>query len=270
MEDNTQELMELTKEERVAHKKAYMKTYRQKNKEHIRASNKSWREKNEEKRKASSKKWRDENKERFRAQKNAYGKSYYELNKESKIKLYRSSNREKIRSDMEAYRRENKEKMNNQASNRRKNNVVVKLRTYMASAIRKAFIRNSMTKTSRTLTILGCSIPDFKTYIESKWEPWMNWENYGKYNGTINYGWDLDHIIPLSIAETELEVECLNYYTNFQPLCSYTNRRIKRDKIMNEPMTKEQEAWLFEIYKQETDELIRRMEEDDDIGIADR
>ena len=60
----------------------------------------------------------------------------------------------------------------------------------------------------------------------------MTWENWGKYNGELNYGWDIDHIIPLSSAKTEDDIIRLNHYTNLQPLCSYTNRHIKRDKIL--------------------------------------
>ena len=82
----------------------------------------------------------------------------------------------------------------------------------------------------RTYQILNCSYEDFKSYIESLWLPWMNWDNYGKYNGTPNFGWDLDHITPISSAITEEEILVLNKYTNFQPLCSYINRCIKRDK----------------------------------------
>jgi hypothetical protein len=43
--------------------------------------------------------------------------------------------------------------------------------------------------------------------------------------------WDIDHIIPISSAESEDDVIRLNHYTNLQPLCSYTNRYIKRDSI---------------------------------------
>ena len=59
----------------------------------------------------------------------------------------------------------------------------------------------------------------------------MNWENYGLYNGEDNYGWDLDHIIPLSSAKSEEEVIQLNHYTNLQPLCSKVNRFIKKDNF---------------------------------------
>ena len=58
----------------------------------------------------------------------------------------------------------------------------------------------------------------------------MTWENHGKYNGEINYGWDLDHIIPISSAITIEDVINLNHHTNLQPLCSYTNRYVKRNK----------------------------------------
>lgn len=61
----------------------------------------------------------------------------------------------------------------------------------------------------------------------------MNWENRGLYNGELNYGWDIDHIIPLSSARTEEDVIRLNHYTNLQPLCSKMNRDIKRSNVIN-------------------------------------
>jgi hypothetical protein len=76
--------------------------------------------------------------------------------------------------------------------------------------------------------ILGCTFEEFKSYLEAKWEPWMNWENYGLYNGKPNYGWDIDHIKPIKTAITEDDIINLNYYTNLQPLCSFINREIKR------------------------------------------
>ena len=79
--------------------------------------------------------------------------------------------------------------------------------------------------------ILGCSFEEFKYYIGAKFESWMNWNNYGLYNGELNYGWDIDHIIPVSTAKTEEDIIKLNHYTNLQPLCSYINRYVKKDII---------------------------------------
>ena len=86
-------------------------------------------------------------------------------------------------------------------------------------------------KKSKTNEILGCSFEEFQFHLENKFENWMNWDNRGLYNGDFNYGWDIDHIIPLSSAKTEDEIIKLNHYSNLQPLCSYTNRYIKKDNI---------------------------------------
>ena len=63
----------------------------------------------------------------------------------------------------------------------------------------------------------------------------MTWENQGTFNGLpptdLNQCWDIDHITPISTAQTPDEVIKLNHYTNFQPLCSFTNRWIKRDNL---------------------------------------
>jgi hypothetical protein len=90
-----------------------------------------------------------------------------------------------------------------------------------------------ISKKSKSIEILGCSFEEFKLYLESKFEPWMTWENKGLYNGELNYGWDIDHIIPISSATTEEEIIKLNHYTNLQPLCSKVNRDIKKDNYEN-------------------------------------
>lgn len=82
----------------------------------------------------------------------------------------------------------------------------------------------------KTINIIGCSLIEFKKYIESKFESWMNWDNRGLYNGELKYGWDLDHINPISNASSKEEILKLNHFTNFQPLCSKINRDIKKNK----------------------------------------
>lgn len=56
-------------------------------------------------------------------------------------------------------------------------------------------------------------------------------KNYGLYNGKFNFGWDLDHIIPLSSVNTESELIALCHFSNIQPLCSHVNRDIKKNKL---------------------------------------
>ena len=50
----------------------------------------------------------------------------------------------------------------------------------------------------------------------------MSFDNYGK--------WHLDHIYPVSLANTEEEIIKLNHYTNFQPLWAEENIR-KRNRL---------------------------------------
>jgi hypothetical protein len=102
------------------------------------------------------------------------------------------------------------------------------LRVKIRKTISQSFKRTGYNKKSHTYDILGCSYEEFKTYLESKFESWMNWENKGLYDGkTLNYGWDIDHIIPVYSAANEEEIIKLNHYTNLQPLCAYYNRHIK-------------------------------------------
>ena len=134
-------------------------------------------------------------------------------------------NKEKIDIRNKEYRRKNKDIL----KEKRSENLILKLKENIGNNIRNSLRKNNCRKNSRTTEILNCTIQEFKLYLESKFEIWMSWENYGKYNGELNYGWDIDHIIPISSANTEEEIIKLNHYTNLQPLCSYRNRYIKRN-----------------------------------------
>ena len=171
----------------------------------------------------------------------AYNKAYYQANKE-KIndkakaynKAYRNATLEKRKAQAKAYYQKNKAKHVKRVvintNKRRQIDPVFKLRTNMTASISKAIKRKNWKKTSKTEQMLGCSFEQFKQHIESKFESWMTWDNRGLYNGLPNYGWDVDHIIPVSSAKTIEELHKLCHYTNLQPLCSYINRDIKRNK----------------------------------------
>ena len=101
----------------------------------------------------------------------------------------------------------------------------------MRGIVTYAFKRKGFKKQSKTGEIIGCDYNTLKAHIESQFEPWMTWEKHGRYNGRPNYGFEIDHIIPLSSAKTEAELIRLCYYTNLQPLCGYVNRVIKKDRL---------------------------------------
>lgn len=208
------------------------KKYYKNNKEKIKNNVEKYSIENKEKIKEYQSEYRKENSSK------EYNTSYYLINKEKikeKSKEYALENKEHIKLYKKKHADKNKEKIsiyiNNYMIRRRQTEPLFKLKSNLRRLISIGFKRNGYTKKSKTYEILGCDYLDFKTHLESKFEPWMSWDNYGKYNGELNYGWDMDHIIPMSIANSEEEVIELNHYTNLQPLCSYTNRVIKKDKI---------------------------------------
>jgi hypothetical protein len=150
---------------------------------------------------------------------NEYNKKYREQNKEK--------NQGKVKEYNKKYRETYKEIRNNRYNERKKNDPFFKFKETIRQLIRVS--TKGFKKMSRTEEILGCTYEEFKQYLESKFEPWMTWDNKGLYNGTPNYGWDIDHIIPKSNGMCYDEVIKLNHHTNLQPLCSYYNRNVKKD-----------------------------------------
>jgi len=196
-------------------RKEYFKNYYENNKESLlkkskenpnkKSNNKKYHLKNKEENNERSKKWNTDNKE----YKKELDKIYYQENKKS------------INSSRNEYQKE-----------RKKSDKLFNLKCVVRSLISNSLNRNGYSKSSKTFEILGCSFEEFKLHIESKFESWMTWDNYGLYNGDLNYGWDIDHIIPISSAKDEDEILRLNSYTNLQPLCSKINRDIKINKII--------------------------------------
>ncbi len=189
------------------------KLYYDKNKENVIENNKNWVKNNPEKVKQQKINYRVSNKDKI----NEDNENYRKLNFD-KIKLYQNE-----------YTKKSENKLKRRIYKKQKlKDPLYKLKHNIGVAIRESFRKNGYTKKSRSYEILGCTYDEFKQYIENKFKDWMNWENHGIYNGKLDYGWDIDHIEPLNNAKCEVDIIRLNHYTNLQPLCSYTNRTIKR------------------------------------------
>ena len=83
-------------------------------------------------------------------------------------------------------------------------------------AKRKAKHRSAL----RTIPVLGCSMLEFKEYIERQFKRGMSWENYGK-------RWHLDHKIPCArfdLSDRSQVERCFNF-RNYQPLSILDNLR---------------------------------------------
>lgn len=139
-------------------------------------------------------------------------KQYRKSNKE-KIKIYRDSIKEKQKLYNQRYRQENKEKLSSLhkiwfLNNKKRkyksnhkwmlkkyhNDPVFKLRQIISVTIRRTIKNNLGVKGSATWKNLPYTSQQLKQHIESLWEPWMNWGNYGCKIGN----WSIDHITPQS------------------------------------------------------------------------
>jgi hypothetical protein len=99
-----------------------------------------------------------------------------------------------------------------------------KIKGNLRNRLNKAI--NGNYKTGSAVKDLGCSIEDFKLYMESQFQPGMSWDNH-----TVN-GWHIDHIIPLSKFDLtdheKLKKAC--HYSNLRPLWAKDNLS-KSDKV---------------------------------------
>lgn len=183
--------------------------------------------KDPEKRRINSKKRYLANKEHILSK----AKEKREQNKErdrERSKIYYQKNKDKRKE----YRMANREMYNKWERESRKNNPLYRFKKNFRTNLKNLIKSSGSPKSKSTSKILGIDIMGFREYLESNFEPWMSWDNYGLYKkDTFNYGWDIDHIIPSSSAKTLEEMYQLNHYTNLRPLCSKVNRDIKKNKM---------------------------------------
>ena len=183
----------------------------------------------------TQKDWKDitEPKERQKAYRKAYykvnidkinskQKDWRETNKDY-FKKYNRDNKSKIKLQRKAYLEANKDKVNSYVNNRLKTNVQFKLTHNLRNRLNSAIKGNY--KVGSSVKDLGCSVEELKSYLESKFQPEMTWDNW-----TID-GWHIDHIKPLASFDLTDRKQLLEacHYTNLQPLWAIDNF-IKNDK----------------------------------------
>ena len=160
-------------------------------------------------------------------------KKYYESNKDSILKKndeYRQENLDSISAQQKEYRKANIEKKSAQEKEWRKNNKErirarqnyryehdekFKIKHLCRQMVRRAILSIGSSKDEETRKFLGYSAKDLKEHLEKQFQPGMSWENHGK--------WHVDHIIPISRAETLEEAKVLSQLSNLQPLWAEDN-----------------------------------------------
>ncbi len=141
--------------------------------------------------------------------------------KKTYLKEYQKNNKNELRIKSKIYYHIHKdtikEKNKKYTVLRKRTDINYKLAIILRSRLNKALRGNY--KAGSAVRDLGCSIPELKIYLESKWKEGMNWQNYGK------TGWYIDHIIPLISFDLTNREEFLKacHYTNLQPLWAEDN-----------------------------------------------
>ena len=200
--------------------KSCQKEYNIKNKD----KNKDKRKAPTEEQKERRKKHRQENKEFFKKkdreyyQKNKHIRQKYRKdNKERLLKYtheYYQNNKKKIRILRDKWSKENKEKINKYRKLKYDTNTLYKLRVSIRSNIAMSIKKQGYTKKTKTYNMLKC---DYNFFMQ-----WLN----GIASNGYQYGFgnlELDHVVPISLAETEDEAILLSHYSNYQLLSADEN-----------------------------------------------
>jgi hypothetical protein len=205
--------------EKMRNREVY-KRYREKNKDKIKA----YREANKDKYKA----WYEANRDkRLKKEKN-----YYEINKDKikeRGKTYREKHKDKIKLRNKLYREANRDEIKIKktlyARKKLKTDIDFKLKLNLRSRLRITLKNNY--KSGSAISDLGCTIDELKSYLESKFQPGMSWDNHGI------HGWHIDHIKPLASFDLSDRKQMLEacHYTNLQPLWAKDNLS-KSDKLI--------------------------------------
>ena len=137
---------------------------------------------------------------------------YYLKNIEH-IKEYRLKNKEHLKE----WFLKNKQHTRDYARNKYKTDIDFKLRINCRNRIRMALKGNF--KSASTMELIGCTIDELRSHLESLFKPWMTWENHGK--------WDIEHIqacAKFDFTDPAQQRECMNW-SNLQPMEHIANMK---------------------------------------------
>lgn len=165
-----------------------------------------------------SRNYRAENPGRY----TVYMREYYRVHKDerkAKDAAYYTKNRTVIMARSRSNWPRQREPRRVRGIFRRHNDPLHKMACILRGRMRIALRAQSGLKAKKTMELLGCSIPDFLIYLESKFEPGMTWEN-----NSMN-GWHIDHIVPCALfdlTKAEHQKACF-HFSNLQPLWAKDN-----------------------------------------------
>ena len=153
--------------------------------------------------------------------KNEKTKKNYHDNRDKHLKRmasFRQNNKAHVaKRDAASYQR-SKAKRTAHKKKKYQIDVKFKLEMVLRSRIHKVMKQKNIVKQNRSIELLGCSVTDYKKYLENTFEDGMSWKNYG-------VEWHIDHIKPLASFDlTDAEQQKLAFnFKNTQALWKADN-----------------------------------------------
>jgi hypothetical protein len=193
---------------------------------------------------ACYKAWRDDyrkcNRQKILEEKRCYREKYKHTIREQRRKFYSNEeNRAAKQQHDRQYALANKDKIKKYKlkweADKRKHDVNFRLRKSISHSIRQALKSRNLSKNKTSITkLLPYSILELRSHLESKFESWMNWDNWGTYNlktwddnDSSTWTWQIDHIVAqskftfASISDVQLK-QCWAL-DNLRPLSAKNN-----------------------------------------------
>jgi hypothetical protein len=120
--------------------------------------------------------------------------------RQSMMKKWRKNNPKKVKELRNKWRKSKNGKEYNRKYKilRRSKDPKFKLNCNFSRLINLHLHKKGGKKGHKWENIVGYTIDDLKSHLESLFEPWMNWDNYGNPNGDHTDCWHIDHIVPKS------------------------------------------------------------------------
>ncbi len=137
--------------------------------------------------------------------------------------------------------------LNKQHKHRYHTDIQFRLRSNFSTSLGTALRKQNIKKTKSTLKYLPHTVPEYKTRLESTFEPWMNWKNHGNEYIKGFRTWHIDHIIPLSAFDLRKDEEIAKAFAleNLQALESHENMS-KKNKMPDEWETYKKKVKKFQ------------------------
>lgn len=141
-------------------------------------------------------------------------------NKKAERAVYLSSPEyeAKISKQSKDYYERNKADIFAKILKRRRETPEVRIKQNLSRRIRSALKSTGTTKHLSAIELIGCSIPELKSHLESQFSQGMTWDNYGE--------WHIDHEHPCAMFSMENEEQqklCFNF-RNLRPMWAKGNQ----------------------------------------------